>query len=283
MSTKLVAFIVLLSRFLGSVSALNIKLLSTNVLKFVGDSADPHSAQKMRKISKAWSNVKFYENILESDYMMAVYRNVNTNEIIWEASTVKDLVYNEIQGEINLDLGLDQLLNTLLSLLRRNDGTKWNDVLRWFDGYWWLLKNNAKNEPLLQKLISAVAENADVALVLNPLVYGGIESFPLCIASSFGNTDSMLKLIEGGANVDGRCHLIGAATPLIATAYRRHESAMRLLLEKGANRNLTDNYGKTALQHVQDQVSNFWLEYMSHERRVRHQNEVRRLVEILQQ
>merc|ERR1712098_558444 len=187
------------------------------------------------------------------NHVMAVYRNVNTDEIIWEAATVKNSDYNKRQGETrrtnSFYLTVDeeiQLFNKLVLLLRRNDGTKWNDVFRWFDGYWWILQANAQNETFLQKLILAVTEN--IGLALDPQAWGPIECVPLCIAANFGNTDSILKLVQGGADVDG---IYFIWTPLMTAALKHHVSAVRLLLEKGANRNLTDRFGKTALQYVQ--------------------------------
>ena len=45
---------------------------------------EPESAQKMRETSKQWSDVKIYENIFSKESEVAVFRNVNTEEILWE-------------------------------------------------------------------------------------------------------------------------------------------------------------------------------------------------------
>lgn len=70
---------------------------------------------------------------------------------------------------------------------------------------------------------------------------------PLGFASYFGHEDIAEKLIEHGADLEGRSPGFGNVTPLHAAAAGRHVEVVRLLLAKGADPNALQDGGFTPL------------------------------------
>ena len=66
-----------------------------------------------------------------------------------------------------------------------------------------------------------------------------------------GNLENVVRLIERGADVDGR-NVLGN-TPLMAAAYTGQADMVRLLLVRGADKSLQGFDGKTA-QEMAEQV-----------------------------
>ena len=58
-----------------------------DVLQSYGSFLEPESAQKIKQTSKQWSDVNIYENIFPNESKVAVFRNANTEEILWETIT----------------------------------------------------------------------------------------------------------------------------------------------------------------------------------------------------
>jgi hypothetical protein len=64
-----------------------------------------------------------------------------------------------------------------------------------------------------------------------------------------GSTECLRLLLDGGANVNVRCK--GVSSPLhVAASLYRHDHAVRLLLEFGADATLMDDYDNTALHYA---------------------------------
>jgi hypothetical protein len=58
--------------------------LRKDILQSSGSFLQPDSAQKMRETDKQWSDVNIYENIFPNESNVAVFKNVHTQEILWE-------------------------------------------------------------------------------------------------------------------------------------------------------------------------------------------------------
>ena len=71
---------------------------------------------------------------------------------------------------------------------------------------------------------------------------------PLCAAAKRGALDEMRALLEGGADVNVRGLL--RCTPLILAVAEGHLEAVSLLLQHGAQVDLTNQYGDTALDRA---------------------------------
>lgn len=93
----------------------------------------------------------------------------------------------------------------------------------------------------------AIASNLDN----NPVtkVYVANETLsPLCNAVVQGDFETVKKMVEFGSDVNEKSN--GMTPLMIASRYNRVE-IVELLLKNGANINLKDSKGKTALQHAE--------------------------------
>jgi len=239
------------------------KLLKKNMSQFLGSFLDPDSAQKMRETVKQWSNVKIYENIFifPNECEAQVFRNLNTGEILWETIKFTNLRKPIPQQE------------ELVSHLRRNDAAKWNDVFVWLSNNRSnLIGNKCQNASFVKELMLTIAKNIDVA-------FGAMQTrSPLRVAAEFDDTDSILTLLERGANVHQNVLHFAVAnnlskrgninacatllennanidavgpfgwTPLMFAARHGNKKAFEFLVERGADKNRIDNNGRTASQ-----------------------------------
>lgn len=69
-------------------------------------------------------------------------------------------------------------------------------------------------------------------------------------ASGTGNIQETKRLLSLGANVNGKDNTLDAWTPLIAAVDSEHKEIVELLLNAGANPNIHDGHGRTALFYV---------------------------------
>jgi len=64
-------------------------------------------------------------------------------------------------------------------------------------------------------------------------------------AANSGQDDSVVTLLDQGADIDYQSD--DGWTPLVEASVMGNTSTVKLLLERGANVNLTDNYNRSAL------------------------------------
>merc|ERR1712098_969987 len=161
----------------------------------------------------------------------------------------------------------------LVSHLCRNDSAKWNNVFLWFvENRFELIDNKSTNKVFLKALMLAIAKNVDVTLTD---WYG---NFPLMLAVTFDDKDSILTLIkrdanvnqdkygwttvheaayhgnidacatllENDANIDAANHT--GWTPLMTAAINGKRNVYKFLITKGADEIRTNNFGETAAQ-----------------------------------
>ena len=89
----------------------------------------------------------------------------------------------------------------------------------------------------------------------------------LFAASKQGNTNSIQKLIKKGADVNYVCKETSCQgwTPVMIASAENHPDAVKLLLEAGANPNVQNQYGRTALHFAVnygfEPIVNLLLEY----------------------
>lgn len=74
------------------------------------------------------------------------------------------------------------------------------------------------------------------------------DATPLCVAISKGDMDLVKKLVEYGADVNGKVQR--GITPLMMAARYNNAEIAKFLLSKGAKLNTEDNSGNTALDHA---------------------------------
>lgn len=74
------------------------------------------------------------------------------------------------------------------------------------------------------------------------------DATPLCVAISKGDFELVKKLVEYGADVNGKIQR--GTTPLMMAARYSNVDITRFLLSKGAKLNIEDNEGHTALDHA---------------------------------
>merc|ERR1712098_681531 len=141
MGNKTLFFLIFL--LLQTSNSSKTKLLRKDLLQFFGDFLEPDSAQKMGETSKQWSSVQIYKNIFPNESKVAMFRNVNTEEIIWVGETMPN------QEE-------------LVSHLCRNDLAKWKNLFLWFAENWRELRNESADKVFLKALMVAIAENVAV-------------------------------------------------------------------------------------------------------------------------
>lgn len=261
-SNHLLLFILLLFKTLIASKS---KLLKNDMSQFLGEFLQPESVQKMKQTSKQWSEIKIiYENIFPKKKGMVVFRNVNTEEIMWE--TIK---FTKFWKPLR-----KHIMKKLVSHLRRKDAAKWNSVFVWFvDNRNTLIQDKFRIDQFLKTLIFTTAEIVDVTFI-GPHGYS-----ILMISAMFGDSDSILSLIHRGADVNqqnnyGEASLHFAAengdvnacatlldenakidvsthdqlTPLMFAALNGKKNVFEFLILKGANETLTDIDGQTASQ-----------------------------------
>jgi hypothetical protein len=241
------------------------KLLNKDLLQFAGDFLRPESEQKMKQMNKQWNIVKIYENIFPNYYEVAVFRNVNRGEIVWETIKFKKLWKPLLQQK------------ELMSHLCQNDSAKWYYVFVWLIENWiYIIENKFQNDAraLLKALMRTIAETIPVKFT-DP----EYENSPLMIAAAFDDIDSILTLIKRGtdvnqqnkfggtalhnaagmgnifacatlieenANIDALNH--GGYTSLMVAARYGKKDVFKFLIGGGADKNLVNNDGKTASQ-----------------------------------
>jgi hypothetical protein len=245
------------------------KLLGENMLQNVGYFLYSDSENKIKITSKQWTDVKIYENISPNVREMAVYKHIHVGKISWEETKCKKLQSWETTMP-NQEL--------LVSQLRRKDAAKWFGVFAWLVEHVNDLnsKKPVRTAKFLKELMLGIAGNFAVTNQ-----FAGV--YPLMLAAAIGDVDSILLLIKRGAFIDQRDRLgwralhFAAAhrsmnacatllennadidgvdnkgrTPLMVTAapfaFYENKTMYQFLVEKGANENLTDSDGKTALQ-----------------------------------
>lgn len=216
----------------------NSKLLSKDMSQFVGNFLKLNSAKKMKQISKQWSDVKIYENISPSEREVAVYRHVDTGEIMWKKSKCRKFGFWDIIMCRTTPLPNQE---KLVSHLRRNDVAKWNDVFVWLAENDHEL-NKSQNASFLKELMLAVAQNVAVTFT----AWFGYS--PLIIAAKFDDVDSILTLIKRGANVYQRDYF--GWTALHVAAQMSNINACAALLDAGTNVNVATRDGWTPLMRA---------------------------------
>ncbi len=82
---------------------------------------------------------------------------------------------------------------------------------------------------------------------VNPNEPNDEDEIPLVIACQYPSDEIVIKLLDRGAAVDGRAKY--GITPLMAAAAKGDGRKVNILMEYGANPNLQDEMGKTALMH----------------------------------
>ena len=78
--------------------------------------------------------------------------------------------------------------------------------------------------------------------------------YPIQIAASLGDKDSVEALIKGGAQVDVAAQQ--GETPLIAAIHKRDTEIAKTLLEKGADPDRNDNSGRSARDYAELMLGN---------------------------
>src|SRR5438046_2305951 len=67
------------------------------------------------------------------------------------------------------------------------------------------------------------------------------------VNASGGSLDEVVAALHKGADINGRSRTIFGWTPLISAIYHRKADVAQFLLASGANPNLGDSHGETAL------------------------------------
>lgn len=201
----------------------NSKIFGKNVAGLVGSYLEPQSAAKMKLTNKSWSKIDVYENYFPDDNYAFLTRHKETEELVWNDPT--DLIHRK---------------DNLLDNLKRNDSGKWYYLFeRWFyeqchvysgdlDNIWhdyFIWKKTTLS--FGKSLLLVIAENIDVAIG---------ERGVLHVAAHMGDEKSLRKLLNRGASVD---KLYIRDTALKRAIYYRNETCCRILLENGADVNLS--------------------------------------------
>jgi len=233
------------------------------MLQFVGNFLEPSKAQKVREISGQWSDAKIYENIFPNKSEVAVFKHVNTEEMMWE--TIKFTKSWKPMPE----------QKELVSLLYRNDSAKWNAVFVWLVENRYELKKNTQNDAFLKKLMLAISENVTEKFThqvtrYSPMMLAaaidGIDSIltlikrgedvnqtdnsgwtALHFAAMYGSLNACDTLLENNANIDAADNIFGRTSLMRAAIYGK-KKMYAFLIKKGANKNLFDSEHKTALE-----------------------------------
>jgi ankyrin repeat protein len=105
--------------------------------------------------------------------------------------------------------------------------------------------------------MTAAAQNGNLVEMKRLYALGADITFPdvndpLIQAACKGYVECMAWLLDNGAQID-RIDNGGKWTPLMCAAHYGHERAVRLLIDRGANRELKNSKGQTALACARDQ------------------------------
>jgi hypothetical protein len=151
------------------------------MLQLVGRFLLPENAQKMKETSNQWTDVKIYENIFPNDVEVAVFRDMNTEEILWET-----IIFTKFWKPIRNQ-------EKLVSILRQNDAARWNDLFLWFLKNWGFLVKNFENkthkDAFLKEIMLATTENVDFTCF-----FCGMS--PLLFVAALDDIDSILTRIR---------------------------------------------------------------------------------------
>lgn len=109
----------------------------------------------------------------------------------------------------------------------------------------------------LNPQMTTAAQNGNVAEMQRLLNCGAEPEFsgennPLLQAACKGKVESILWLLDHGCSVN-RSDNGGKWSPLMCAGYYGHPEVAQLLLERGANRSLTNSQGETALSCARQQ------------------------------
>merc|ERR1712096_68899 len=163
----------------------NINLLNADMVRFLGDYLEPESAHKMRRVSKQWNKVEIYENVSDHHRELAVFKHKNLGKILWKAT--------EYKKPTIFQKGMIQNKKELVTALREE---KWVDVVKW------ILSEKGPgfgSNDSFTKLLKATALEK---VSLNVLRSNSTGYNLLTYVMWYGDTDSMLKLLERGVDVD---------------------------------------------------------------------------------
>ncbi|MES5048261.1 ankyrin repeat domain-containing protein [Rhizobium nepotum] len=83
-------------------------------------------------------------------------------------------------------------------------------------------------------------------------VVDGAGYYPIHLAATGSTRDMVEFLLASGAKVNERCTVTGQSPLHLAVTYNKDPDVIRALLEHGADRNQTDNEGKTPIQSTDD-------------------------------
>lgn len=107
------------------------------------------------------------------------------------------------------------------------------------------LKNAIRNNNLLDVKAVVEKENSYV----NAIVSDRYKVTPIHLAAYYGREEIVLYLVESGADINA-LKTSGIRTALLTAIWKRHESTALLLLQLGADPNITTNGGATACRNA---------------------------------
>lgn len=103
----------------------------------------------------------------------------------------------------------------------------------------------------------AVAGNVSTSTTSYEIVYPG--NTPLCNAIVKGDLETVKKFIEYGTNVN---EMSNGLTPLMLAARYNKVEIIKYLVEKGADKQIKDERGNTALKYAENSKSTEALEFL---------------------
>ena len=103
----------------------------------------------------------------------------------------------------------------------------------------------------------AKANNVSTGTTSSELVYYG--NSPLCNAILKGDLETVKKFIEYGTDVN---EMSNGLTPLMLAARYNKVDILKYLLEKGADKQIKDERGNTALKYAENSKSTEALEFL---------------------
>lgn len=104
---------------------------------------------------------------------------------------------------------------------------------------------------------AAVAGNVSTSTTSSEIVYYG--NSPLCNAILKGDLATVKKFIEYGADVNEKSN---GLTPLMLAARYNKVEILKYLVEKGADKQVKDERGYTALKYAENSKSTEALEFL---------------------